>query len=180
MWRMCFYMCHFLQLKVFLDSFVKINSLSRQFQEWENVICEMEEAVQNKTRDWITLDRWVNVCKWWNKISKILDWYIYYCIYGSFVLWFLINNVVQQKSTMRELRCTWVFCKVCTKSISHWYQLSKIILRPTCSFIIYCHVQATYICSSTIDIYLSGLLAVILVDWKRAWQIEADEYESDC
>ena len=31
-----------------------------------------------------------------------------------------------------------------------------------------------------IDIYLSGLLAVILVDWKHAWQIEADEYESDC
>ena len=31
----------------------------------------------------------------------------------------------------------------------------------------------------TIDIYLSGLLAVILVDWKHAWQIEADEYESD-
>ena len=32
----------------------------------------------------------------------------------------------------------------------------------------------------TIDIYLSGLLAVIRVDWKHAWQIEADEYESDC
>ena len=31
-----------------------------------------------------------------------------------------------------------------------------------------------------IDIYLSGLLAIILVDWKHAWQIEADEYESDC
>ena len=31
-----------------------------------------------------------------------------------------------------------------------------------------------------IDIYLSGLLAVILVDRKHAWQIEADEYESDC
>ena len=33
---------------------------------------------------------------------------------------------------------------------------------------------------ATIDMYLSGLLAVILVDWKHAWQIEADEYESDC
>ena len=31
-----------------------------------------------------------------------------------------------------------------------------------------------------IDIYLSGLFAVIFVDWKHAWQIEADEYESDC
>ena len=32
----------------------------------------------------------------------------------------------------------------------------------------------------SIDIYLSGLLAVILVDSKHVWQIEADEYESDC
>ena len=32
----------------------------------------------------------------------------------------------------------------------------------------------------TIDIYLSGLLAVIFFDWKHAWKIEADEYENDC
>lgn len=34
-----------------LNHVVKIDSLSRQFQDWENTICELEETLRSKTSE---------------------------------------------------------------------------------------------------------------------------------